>query len=60
MRSDIRDLRGKYLFWLGKLCHCTPVDVDAMRVGDLFTLIAGIDAYHESEKRSYERAEAGY
>lgn len=45
-------LRARYLFLLGHLCHCPPPVVDEMRVTDFALLIDGIDAYLAEQERA--------
>jgi hypothetical protein len=45
------ELRGKYLFSLGNLCHVNPNEVDDLRLMDFAQLVLGIDAYHAEVKR---------
>lgn len=49
--DDFDELRGRYLFSLGHLCHVNANEVDALRLTDFAQLVLGIDAYAEEVKR---------
>jgi hypothetical protein len=49
--DDFDELRGKYLFSLGYLCHVSPNEVDNLRLTDFAQLVLGIDAYNAEVKR---------